>query len=190
MSSPAPSTPPDRKLVWAPAEVRAGIALQIEPQQAAQRRRALVVQAVVLAYVFTWLPAFLVFGVTTAVAPSVTNKAGIGLAAFWALQFATLIAISAVVSALIRARRGSTEQTDETDRPLWTGRTLLRLAGQMLITGGYAAVVLALQGLAIWQIVVLAGALTALLHLLPPVVARLWQRRRQRDTVGAVDPAP
>jgi hypothetical protein len=187
MSSPAPPTPSGRKLVWAPPELRAGIAQQIEPQQAAQRRRAVVVQAVVMAYFFTWLPAFTVFAVTTVVAPSVTNGAGVGPVAFWALQFSTLIAISAVVSALRLSATTMTEKAEETGRRTPAGRSLLRLAGQLLITGGCAAAVLALQGLSIWQIAVLASMLTAVLHLLPPIVARMLLRRRRR---GKADPAP
>ncbi|MFV2083503.1 hypothetical protein [Micromonospora sp. LOL_021] len=188
MSSPVPPVPPsgpDRRLVWASDEVRVGIAEQVLPLRDRQARPATAVRAAVFVYVFTWPPAFVVFAVTTAAAPTSTNHASVATTAVWALQFATLIAVWAVVGALTSRRATAPDGAD--DAPP-ARRVLLRASGGALVTAGGAALVLALHGLSIGQLAVPAGMLVVVLHLLPVLVARLLRRRR-RDRADTPDPA-
>ncbi|MDG4763499.1 hypothetical protein O7632_05155 [Solwaraspora sp. WMMD406] len=157
--------------------MRADIVRQVRPLRTRQRSRSVAVRAVVLAYAFTWLPAFLVFAVATVVAPSLTDGASVAATALWALQFATLIAISAIVTAL-RSLRAA--EPDEVDADTSTRRTLLRLVGGLALSGLFAGLVLAVQGLSVGQIAVLAGVLAAVLHLLPLIAARLLARAASR----------
>ncbi|WFE25251.1 hypothetical protein O7623_17760 [Solwaraspora sp. WMMD791] len=182
MSSPASDRRPDRQLVWAPAEVLTGIAQQVEPLPTREPLRIMIIRGVLLAYVFTWPPAFGVLAVATVVAPPLTEAASVGATAGWALQIATLIALWAVVSALMSHRRAATESADP--EALSRSRLLLRLAGNAARTGALAAVVLALAGLAPGQIAALAGAVAVVLHLLPMLVFRLLTRGRRADPVG------
>ncbi|MFY1697465.1 MULTISPECIES: hypothetical protein [unclassified Solwaraspora] len=182
MSSPASDRRPDRQLVWAPAEVLTGIAGQIEPLQARERLRTTIIRSVLLAYVFTWPPAFGVLAAATVAAPTLTDAASVGATAGWALQIATLIALWAAVSALMSHRRAATESADP--EVLSRSRLLLRLAGNAARTGALAAVVLALAGLAPGQVAALAGAVAVVLHLLPMLAFRLLTRGRRADPVG------
>lgn len=171
MSRPTPEPPPARRLVWASEEVTTRLERQVRPRVSRPRR---IVQAAITAFVFAWLPAFVVFAATTIVAPSATDGAGVGATAFWALQFATLIAVTAMVAAL---RPTAEPDPAETAGP--RRGTLRRLAVHALVTAACAWLVLALQGLSTGQIAVLAVGLVAVLHLLPLLAARLLQRRRR-----------
>jgi hypothetical protein len=181
MSRPTPDARSARKLVWASDEVIARIEQQVQPQVSLPRRIAL---AAASAFVFTWLPAFIVFAATTIAAPSLTNEASVGTAAFWALQFAMLIAIAAVVTTV--RRRAAKVDAAGTDTS--TQGTLLRVAIQGLLTGACAWLVLALQGLSMSQIASLTVVLIVVLHLVPVIVARLLQRLRRRRRASLSDP--
>lgn len=169
MSHPEPEPPHARELVWAPDEVVVRLERQVRPPAGPLSR---IMQAAVTALVFTWPPAFVVFAVTAGVAPAVTDGAGVGATAFWALQVAALIAVTAMVEALRRPAAGA----DAAEPPRSPRRTALRLALHALVTAGCAGLVLALQGLTAGQIAVLAGGLVVVLHLLPTLVARLLHR--------------
>ncbi|MFY1635762.1 hypothetical protein ACN27F_21220 [Solwaraspora sp. WMMB335] len=185
MSSPMPEQRSDRGLVWASDEVMAGIAQQIQPQMR-QPTRNVVTRTAMLAFVVTWPAAFIVFAVATLVVPSVTDGASVAAAAFWALQVATLIAISTIVTALAGQRAARPGPADGAPS---TGRAVLRGVGHALLTGACAGLVLALQGLSAGQIAALTGALVAVLHLLPLVATRLLLRSRQRRRAGSPAPA-
>ncbi|MEV0395126.1 hypothetical protein [Polymorphospora rubra] len=183
MSRPTPETRSAGKLVWAPNEVIARIEEQVQPQPGPAKRVAL---AATTAVVFTWPPAFVVFAAATIAAPSLTNGAGIGTAAFWALLFAVLTAAVAMVTAL----RRRADKPDVADTAPSTRATVLRIAVHALVTGGCAGLVLVWQGLSAGQIASLAGVLIVVLHLLPMIVARLLRRLRRRRQVGVSDPTP
>ncbi|WP_326551201.1 hypothetical protein [Micromonospora sp. NBC_01813] len=186
MADQAPQTPTDRKLVWAPDMVRAGIAAEVMPQ-ASQSLPQRLAQAARLALIFTWLPAFVVFAATTLAAPTVTNEASVAAAALWALLVAALIAGWAVVTELWRWRAG---RPDEAAPETPTRPIALRLLLGSLPTAVFTSLVLALHGLSVGQIAVLAGLLVAVLHLLPLLVARLLTRRRQASPESSPDPVP
>jgi|GEM_PF-1876854 len=180
MSQPTPETRPDRQLVFASDEVMGRIAQQVQPQ-IQQPAAAELVRVTLFAYVFSGLPAFVVLAVATAVAPSATSGASVAATALWALQFATLIAISAVVTTLVRGPATPAEQGADTP----PSRVLLRAVRGGLLTIACAALVLAWQGLSVGQIAVLAGMIAALLHLAPMFIARLLLRRRQHGEAAA-----
>ncbi|MER7165641.1 hypothetical protein ABT336_06100, partial [Micromonospora sp. NPDC000207] len=96
MANPEPDTPPARRLVWAPDEVR----VRVDPPRIGTGR--LVTTAALTGLVFTWPPAFLVLTAATLAAPSLTDGAGIGATARWAAQIAVLVAVGAVVTVLRR----------------------------------------------------------------------------------------
>ncbi|GIJ80188.1 hypothetical protein SAMN05443287_102689 [Micromonospora phaseoli] len=180
MSLPTPDPHSAGKLRWASAEVIAGIEQQVQPQVSLPSR---IGQAAVAAVVFTWPPAFVVFAAATVAVPAVTNDASVGTTALWALKFAILIAITAMVTPL-RRRSGRPATADATkpyvaelDPP--AHRTMLRLVIHALVSGAGAWLVLALQGLSVSQIAPLTVLLVVVLHLLPLIVARLLQRRRR-----------
>ncbi|MEN3614140.1 hypothetical protein AAH979_31885 [Plantactinospora sp. ZYX-F-223] len=183
MSRPTSDPRSAGKLVWASDEVIARIGQQVQPQVSLPRTIRL---AATTAVVFSWFPAFVVFAVTTATAPSVTNGASVGRTAFWSLQFAILMAIAAIVATL-RRRAAKPEATG-------TGSsahgTALRVAIHALLTVACAWLVLALQGLSISQIATLAAMLVVVLHLLPMIVARLLQRLRRRRQASSSTPVP
>ncbi|MGI5213797.1 hypothetical protein [Plantactinospora sp. CA-290183] len=183
MSRPMPDPRSSGKLVWASDEVIARIGEQVQPQVSLPRRVAL---AATTAFVFTWLPAFVVLAAATIAVPSATNGASVGRAAFWALQFAILIAIAAMVTTV--GRRATRPDAAGADTP--TRGTPLRLVIHALLTGAFASLVLAPQGLSVSQIASLVVALIVVLHLLPVIVARLLQRLRRRRQAGSPDPAP
>ncbi|WBB77257.1 hypothetical protein O7606_13190 [Micromonospora sp. WMMD882] len=166
MSQPTSETRPAGNLVWAPADVIAGLEQQVQPQVSPVGRS---VRAALTAFVFTGLPAFVVFAVSTVVAPSVTSGAGIGRTALWAALFAALVAITAAVPAL-RSRADGPDSSGA-DPSGW--RVALRLAFHALVTGGCAALALATQGLSVGQVAPLAGTLVVVLHVLPLTAARL-----------------
>ncbi|ROO52081.1 hypothetical protein EDC02_6980 [Micromonospora sp. Llam0] len=172
--------------MWASDEVRVGIAEQVLPLRDRQTRPATAVRAAVFVYAFTWLPAFVVFAVATTAAPASTNHASVAATAVWALQFATLIAVWAVVGALTSRQATATDGADGNPP---TRRVLLRASGGALVTAGCAALVLALHGLSIGQLAVPVGLLVVVLHLLPALVARLLLRRRRRGPADAHDAA-
>ncbi|WP_326557394.1 hypothetical protein [Micromonospora sp. NBC_01796] len=181
MPLPTPEARPARKLVWASDAVVSQIGQRVQPQVSLPTK---ITQVATGALVLTWLPAFIVFAVTTIVAPPLTNEAGVGTAAFWALQFAMLIAIAAVVTTVRRrtAKRNPAE-TDTSARG-----TLLRVAISALLTSASACLVLALQGLSISQIASLTVELIVVLHLMPIIVARLLQRLLRRRRASSSDP--
>ncbi|WFE23211.1 hypothetical protein O7621_07870 [Solwaraspora sp. WMMD937] len=181
MSQPTPDTRPDRQLVFASDEVMGRIAQQVQPQ-IQQPAAAELVRVTLFAYVFSWLPAFVVLAVATAVAPSATSGASVAATALWALQFATLIAISTVVTTLVQRRATPAERAGADTPP---SRVLLRAVRGALFTVACAALVLAWQGLSVGQIAVLAGMIAALLHLAPMFIARLLLRRRQHGEAAA-----
>jgi hypothetical protein len=183
MSHPTPDTGPARKLVWAPEGVMTRIGQQVQPQVSLRKRIAL---TATVAVALTWPPAFLVFAATSIVAPSVTNDAGVGRTALWALQFAVLVALSPIVTTL-RRRAGKPEAADPDTS---TRGTVRRVAANVLLTGACAWLVLALQGLSTSQIASLTVLLTVVLHLLPMLVARLLRRRRGPGRASLSDPAP
>ncbi|WP_146017484.1 hypothetical protein [Verrucosispora sp. ts21] len=156
-------------LVWAPDDVRVGIEQQVQPQQSLPGRAG---RAATTAFIFVALPAFVVFTATTLVAPSVTDDAGVGRVALWAGQVAVLLAIGAAVSAL-RTRADRPE-------PPTTWSIVRRLGWHLLSTGACTALVLALHGLAVGQILTLALLLGGVLHVVPLVVARLLSRAAGR----------
>ncbi|MEO3820520.1 hypothetical protein [Plantactinospora sp. B24E8] len=127
------------------------------------------VLAATTAIVFVWPAAFVAFAATTVAAPSVTDGAGVGRAAFWALQVAVLIAIVAAAT----TRRHTAEPDPAGGGPPTRVRPL-RVVGTVT-----AALVLAPQGLSAAQIALLTVVLLVVLHLLPMVVARLLLRRRR-----------
>ncbi|KXK62304.1 hypothetical protein AWW66_09205 [Micromonospora rosaria] len=165
--------------MWASDEVIARIGDQVQPEVGLPRRMAAAATATV---VFTWLPTFLVFAATTLAAPSVTNGAGVGTTAFWAVQVAVLLALAAMVGTLWRRDTGP----DPAERVPPIGRALLRVAVHTLRTGACAGLVLAVQGLSVGQIATLTVALVVVLHLLPLVVARALHARR-RGAASATD---
>ncbi|WP_341720148.1 hypothetical protein QQG74_10745 [Micromonospora sp. FIMYZ51] len=175
MSQPTPDQPPARKLVWAPDEIRVNLEQQVEPQDSLGQR---VARVGILAFLFTGLPAFVVFAATTVVAPSVTDGAGIGTTARWAVQVAGLIAIAAMVTS--RPPKATAPDPAAPDAPGSTRRITLRLVRHVLVTGGCAVLILALEGLAVGQIATLALLLVGVLHVLPLAVARLLVRRQSR----------
>jgi hypothetical protein len=181
MSSSTPGAGSARKLVRASDDVIARIEQQVRPQVILPRRIAL---AATSAFVFTWLPAFIVFAATTIAAPSLTNEASVGTAARWALQFSMLVAITAVVTTV--RRRAAKLDGAGTDAS--TQGTLLRVAIHVLLTGACAWLVLALQGLTISQIAPPTVVLIVVLHLVPVIVARLLQRLRRRRRSSLSDP--
>ncbi|MGW0432038.1 hypothetical protein ACWDV4_05775 [Micromonospora sp. NPDC003197] len=182
MSSPAPDQGSARKLVWASDDVIARIEQQVRPQVSLPRTAAL---AATSALAFTWPPAFIVFAATTIAMPSLTNEASIGTAAFWALQIATLIAITAAVTTM----RQRAAKLDRPDTDTSIQGTFLRVAIHVLFTGTYASLVLALQGLSISQIASLTVLLIVVLHLVPVIGARLLQRFRRPRRASFSDPA-
>ncbi|MDG4786671.1 hypothetical protein O7626_12130 [Micromonospora sp. WMMD1102] len=181
---PPPDDRPVRKLVWASDELLARIGQQVQPRTSLPRR---VAQAATTAVLFSWPPAFVVFAVSTVAAPSLTNGASVGRAAFWALQFAILVAVTAAVTTLVRrsetaeaAPPGPTaSETPETpNRDV--SRVSPRIALYVLVTAVCASSVLALHGLSVSQTAILTIGLVVVLHLLPAVVARLLRRSRSR----------
>ncbi|WP_460916381.1 hypothetical protein [Plantactinospora veratri] len=172
MTGPTPEARSNSKLVRASDEVIARIEQQILPKVSPTRRATL---AATYALVLTWPPAFVAFAVTSVVAPSVTNGAGVGRNALWALQFAVLIAISAMLGTL-RRRGAEREVAAPDDSPR---RIPLRLAMHSLLTAGCAGVVLAPQGLSVGQIAWLTVVLVVVLHVLPLIGARLLHRARR-----------
>ncbi|WP_347654809.1 hypothetical protein [Plantactinospora sp. B5E13] len=139
------------------------------------RRPRKMVLAATTAIVFVWPAAFVAFAATTVAAPSVTDGAGVGRAAFWALQVAVLIAIVAAATTL---RRHTAEPDPAGGGPPTRVRPL-RVVGHLLVSTVTAALVLAPQGLSAAQIALLTVVLLVVLHLLPMVVARLLLRRRR-----------
>lgn len=168
---------PTGNLVRAPDEVITGVAQRVRSQDPPRRRP---IQTGIWAFVFSWPPAFLVFAAVTIVAPSVTNQAGVGATAWWALLFAVLTGVTAVVESWWRPPLSPPSETPD---PAGVDRSVsgivLRVAIRALITAACAGVVLALHGLALHQIAVLAVALIVVLHLLPMAAARLLRRRRR-----------
>ena len=130
MPLPTPEARPARKLVWASDAVISKIGQRVQPQVSPPRK---ITQVATGALVLTWLPAFIVFAVTTIVAPPLTNEAGVGTAAFWALQFAMLIAIAAVVTTV--SRRTAKRNPAETDNsaPAHTPRESLSQPHQYVV---------------------------------------------------------
>ncbi|MEV4756642.1 hypothetical protein AB0J86_16215 [Micromonospora sp. NPDC049559] len=181
MSSSTPGVDSARRLVWASDEVIARIEQEVRPQVSLPRMIAL---AATSAFVFTWLPAFVVFAATTIVAPSLTNEASVGTAAFWALQVSMLVAITAAVTTV--RRRAAKLGGAGTDAS--TQGTLLRVAIHILLTGACAWLVLALQGLSISQIASLTAVLVVVLHLVPVIGARLLRGIRGRRGPSLSDP--
>ncbi|BCJ57474.1 hypothetical protein [Micromonospora endophytica] len=173
MTHPAPETPPAGKLVWASEDVLSQLGEQVQPQLGRGQR---VARAAILAFFFTVLPAFAVFAVSTVAAPSVTDGAGVGTVALWAVQFAVLVSLTAIVTAL---RSDGTERAADIAQPSGL-RVTLRLVWHALVTAGCAWLVLAVQGLAVGQVAVLVLLLVAVLHLLPLIAARLLARRQAR----------
>ncbi|GIG92172.1 hypothetical protein Pen02_71080 [Plantactinospora endophytica] len=166
--------------MWASNEVLARIGEQVQPQVSLSRKIAL---AATTAFVFTWVPAFLALAITTLAVPSATDEAGVGTTAFWALQLAVLIAITAVVSTWRRNAEPDAAGAETPGRP-----APLRIAIHVLVTGTCAALVLAAQGLSTGQIASLTIVLVAVLHLLPVILARLLRRGRRRSPAPAADP--
>ncbi|MEO3925074.1 hypothetical protein ABGB07_14580 [Micromonosporaceae bacterium B7E4] len=183
MSRPTPDTRSPRKLVWASDEVMTRIGQQVQPQVSLPRRMAL---TATYAFVFTWIPAFVVFAIATVAAPSATSGASVGRTAFWALQFGILMAVAATVTNLRRrAAKPDTAGTDTSTRGI-----VLRLAINALVTGACAWLVLATQGLSAGQTASLAAGVIVVLHLLPMVVARLLHGLRSRRQASSADPVP
>ncbi|MEV4711190.1 hypothetical protein [Micromonospora sp. NPDC049374] len=174
MAHPAPETGSEHQLVWAPGEVMARIEQEVRPQPSLPGRIAL---AAPTAFVLTWPPSFVVFALATLVAPSVTDEAGVGRVALWALQFAGLTAVAAAVGAALR-------RSGEPDMNLSPGRIVVRIAGHALVTVVCAGVVLAVAGLSVGQYATLTAVLVVVLHLLPMTVARLLFRLRRRGSAG------
>ncbi|MGC5030655.1 hypothetical protein [Micromonospora sp. DT229] len=171
MSASGREQPVTTNLIWAPDEVRLDIGKRVQPQQGPPRR---VLGAAMTAFVFVGLPAFVIFTATTLLAPSVTNEASVGRVALWAGQVALLVAIGAAIGAW-RTRE------DKPQPPSTTWSIVRRLGWHLLSTGACAALVLALDGLAVGQILTLALLLAGVLHLLPLAVARLLTRSAGRD---------
>lgn len=176
---------PGRGIVWAPDSVRASLEEPVRPRMGP----AGFLLMVVVGCAFTWVPAFAVFAVTGAVAPSVTGGAGVGEIALWALLFAVLTGIVEGVTALIgkpigkligklRDRHRAREAAEDTeDGPVWV--TVLRVARHTAQTAVIAGLVLAPQGLGAAQVAWLACGLGVLLNALPVAVANLLRRRRR-----------
>ncbi|MFK3978903.1 hypothetical protein ACI2K4_00855 [Micromonospora sp. NPDC050397] len=178
MSHPTPDSPPTRRLVWAPDAVVSRIERDVQPRISLPRSMTL---AATFALVFTWPPTFVVFAATTLVAPSATDGASIGRTALWALQLAILIAVVAALPAVWQ-RAGKPEAAAPDDVSI--RGTMLRVAVNALRTGGCASVVLALQGLSVDRIALLAVVLAVVLHLLPVLVARLVRGLRGAPRAG------
>ncbi|MEV0136349.1 hypothetical protein AB0H83_49005 [Dactylosporangium sp. NPDC050688] len=168
---------PGRGIVWAPDSVRASLEEPVRPRIGL----AGILLMVVVGCAFTWVPAFAVFALTGAVAPSVTGGAGIGEIALWALLFTALTGIVEGVTALIgkllnrHRTRKAAENTE--DGPAW--RTILRVARHTAQTAVIAAVVLTPQGLGAAQVAWLACGLAVLINVLPVAAANLLRRRRR-----------
>ncbi|WP_369937601.1 hypothetical protein [Plantactinospora sp. BB1] len=183
MSRPTPEGRSTGKLVRASDEVIARIEQQVLPKVSPTRRVTL---TGTYAFVLTWPPVFVAFAVTTIVVPSLTDGAGVGRTALWALQFAVLIAISAMLGTL---RRSAAER--EAADPDDTARKIaLRLALHALLTAACAGLVLAPQGLSVGQIASLTAVLVVVLHLLPLVGARLLRRSGRGRQAGRSEPTP
>ncbi|GIJ35546.1 hypothetical protein ACIBQ2_14605 [Micromonospora sediminimaris] len=174
MATPAPEAGSEHQLVWAPGEVMTRIEQEVRPQPSLPRRIALAASG---AFVLSWPPTFVVFALATFVAPSVTDEAGVGRVALWALQFAGLTAVAAVVGAVLR--RSAEPELDPSP-----GRIALRIAGHALVTVACAGLVLALAGLSVGQYATLTATLVVVLHLLPMAVARLLFRLRRRGSAS------
>jgi hypothetical protein len=170
---------PGRGIVWAPDSVRASLKVTARPRIGP----AGILLMVVVGCAFAWVPAFAVFAVTGAVAPSVTGGAGVGEIALWALLFAVLTWVVEGVTALVRKLHGrnrAREAAEDTeDRPVWL--TVLRVARHTAQTAVIAGLVLALQGLGAAQVAWLACGLAVLLNVLPVAAANLLRRRRRPD---------
>jgi hypothetical protein len=173
MSQPTDEIHTTRKLVWAPDGVLTRIQQQVQPKVSLPRNAT---TAATAAFVFTWPPTFILFTAATLAAPSVTGEASVVRVAFWALQFAILIAVGAAVATVVRALRQRADAADG-NTSIWG--TLGRVAAQAVLTGVFAWAVLALQGLSIGRIVSLAVMLIVVLNVLPVIVARLLHRRRE-----------
>ncbi|WP_422770096.1 hypothetical protein ACN28C_25675 [Plantactinospora sp. WMMC1484] len=183
MSHPSPDTGSPRKLVWASDQVITQIRRQVQPRISLPRKLAV---AGLAPLVLTWVPAFAVFAAMTVAVPSTTDGAGVGRTAFWAVQFAVLHAIASVLTALWQhATSGDTADAEGAD-----SSSPFQIAGYLLLTVVFAGAVLALQGLAINQIVWLTAVLLVVLHLLPVLVARLLGRRRGRGRSGPAQAGP
>ncbi|MFY1691861.1 hypothetical protein [Plantactinospora sp. WMMB782] len=184
MSPPTPDGRPAHKLVWAPDELIVRIGQQVQPQIGLPRR---VAQAATTAVLFSWPPAFVVFAVSTVAAPSLTNGASVGRVAFWALQFAILVAVTTAATTLVRrsetaevAPPGPAVPTASETPDRGGSGVSPRTALYVLVTAVCASLVLALHGLSVSQIAILTIGLVVVLHLLPLVVARLLRRSRSR----------
>lgn len=168
---------PGRGIVWAPDSVRARLEEPVRPRVGPAGIVLMVVGGCALA----WVPAFAVFAVTGAVAPSVTGGAGVGEIALWALLFAVLTGIVEGVIALIgklRDRHRAREVVQDTeDGPVWL--IVLRVARNTAQTAVIAGLVLAPQGLGAAQVAWLACGLGVLLNALPVAAANLLRRRRR-----------
>ncbi|MET7421214.1 hypothetical protein [Dactylosporangium sp. NPDC005555] len=168
---------PGHGIVWAPDSVRASLEEPVRPRIGP----AGILLMVVVGCAITWVPAFAVFALTGAVAPSVTGGAGVSEIALWALLFSVLTGIVEGVTALIgklRDRYRVREAAEDTeDGPVWL--TVLRVARHTAKTAVIAGLVLAPQGLGAAQVAWLACGLGVLLNALPVVAANLLRRRRR-----------
>ncbi|MFV2103562.1 hypothetical protein [Micromonospora sp. LOL_024] len=181
-STPGPSAV--GKLRWASDDVLTGIEQQVQPKVSLPRRLA---QTTIVALVFTWPPAFVVLATATVVAPASTNDASIGTTALWALQFAVLIAVTALVTPLRSRSAGAARPPAAgTDTPAAAPDTSTRLAWlglatNALLSAGCAWLMLALQGLSVNQVATLTVVLVVVLHLLPLILilSRMLRQRRR-----------
>ncbi|GAB3836706.1 hypothetical protein GCM10027610_037420 [Dactylosporangium cerinum] len=168
---------PGRGIVWAPDSVRARLEEPVRPRIGL----AGFLLVAVVGCALTWVPAFAVFAVTGAVAPSVTGGAGVGEIALWALLFAVLIGIVEGVTALIgklRDRRRARRAVEDTeDGPVWL--IVVRVARHTAQTAVIAGLVLAPQGLGAAEVAWLACGLGVLLNALPVAAVNLLRRRRR-----------
>ncbi|WP_432050415.1 hypothetical protein [Verrucosispora sp. NA02020] len=168
MSEPTPEPRRVGQLVWAPDEVTAGIGSQVQPQ-VSRGRRAL--QTGLAAFLLTWVPTLAILLVANFAVPSLTDDAGAGRVALWALLIAVLFAVTAAVSTLwSRPDRDGEEPSGLV--------VALRVARGALLTGVGAGAVLVWQGLSVEQAATLAVILALLLRVLPVVAARTFARRR------------
>ncbi|MFI7025541.1 hypothetical protein [Micromonospora sp. NPDC049900] len=168
MSEPTPGPRRVGQLVWAPDEVTAGIGSQVQPQ-VGRGRRAL--QTGLAAFLLTWVPTLFILLAATFAVPSLTDDAGAGRVALWALLIAVLFAVTAAVSTLW----SNPDRAGEEPSGLVVA---LRVARGAVLTGVGAGAVLAWQGLSVRQAVTLAVILALILRVLPVVAARTLQRRR------------
>ncbi|RFS47506.1 hypothetical protein D0Q02_05845 [Micromonospora craniellae] len=158
----------------------AGLGSQVQPQ-VSRGRRAL--QTGLAAFVLTWPPTFVILTAATFAAPSLTDDAGVGRVALWALLIAVLFAITAAVSTLwSRPDRDGEEPTSLV--------VTLRVVRGALLTGVGAGAVLAWQGLSVRQAATLALILALVLRVLPVVVARTLRRRHDRPAESPAVPSP